>query len=480
MFRSLRNRLILSHVLPALIIIPLMGLAMAYVLETQLLLPMVYRNLAEDASLLAEITRNQPVFWQNGDAAQALVDGVAPYLSGKVSLVTLDGELLASSETSADGPAAQVAELPDLAEVQQGQVLQLQRGPLAEVFAPVYNLSGESIGIIRMTTRVVTVSDEIYQFRYLLGTILMVGVLAGVGLGSYLAFSINRPIQRVARSIRALAEGNRQAHVAEEGPDEIRTLAKTVNTLVNQLNNLENARRQLLANLVHELGRPLGALRSAIQALLKGADQDPQLESDLLAGMDSETARLQRLLDDLAQLHDQVLGRRALNLVVVQFDQWLADTLTPWEAAARAKGLTWESQVMPDLPAMTIDPDRLAQAIGNILSNAIKFTPPGGQVSTRVAILNGKLTVCVADSGPGIPEDEQETVFHPFFRGSQGRRIVEGMGLGLSIVREIILAHGGEIKLESTPGKGSCFILQMPVGPSSGVPDISEIKLPKS
>ena len=469
MFRSLRNRLILSHILPALIIIPLMGVAIAYVLETRLLLPMVYRSLAEDATLMAQITRNQPIFWQNSEAAQLLLDGASPYLSGSISFLTLDGHVLASSETTADGLSGQVVELPDLVGVSQGEVVQLRRGPLAEVFTPVYDLTDEMIGVVRMTSRVVTVSDQIYQLRYLLGIILMLGVLAGIGLGSYLAFSINRPIQRVTRSIQALAQGDRQAHLPEQGPDEIRALARTVNRLVDQLNSLENARRQLLANLMHELGRPLGAIRSAMQALLKGADEDPQLANELLTGMDHETARLQRLLDDLWELHDQVLGKQELNRKQVQLEEWLVGTLSPWEAAAREKGLAWRELIAPDLPPGVIDPDRMAQAIGNVLSNAIKFTPAGGEISTTVARLDHQLTVQVADTGPGIPVEEQEKIFEPFYRSSQSRRVAEGMGLGLSIVRDIVTAHGGEIKLESAPGAGSRFILQIPVEfPSEG------------
>jgi signal transduction histidine kinase len=463
MFRSLRNRLILSHILPALIIIPLMGVAIAYLLETRLLLPMVYRSLAEDATLMAQITRNQPIFWQNSEAAQLLLDGAGPYLSGSISFLTLDGHVLASSETTADGLSGQVVELPDLVGVSQGEVVQLRRGPLAEVFTPVYDLTDEMIGVVRMTSRVVTVSDQIYQLRYLLGIILMLGVLAGIGLGSYLAFSINRPIQRVTRSIQALAQGDRQAHLPEQGPDEIRALARTVNRLVDQLNSLENARRQLLANLMHELGRPLGAIRSAMQALLKGADEDRQLANELLTGMDHETARLQRLLDDLWELHDQVLGKQELNRKQVQLAEWLAGTLSPWEAAAREKGLAWRELIAPDLPPVVIDPDRMAQAIGNVLSNAIKFTPAGGEISTTVARVDHQLTVQVADTGPGIPVEEQEKIFEPFYRSSQSRRVAEGMGLGLSIVRDIVAAHGGEIELESAPGKGSRFILQIPV-----------------
>ncbi|MFL7868109.1 MAG: sensor histidine kinase [Anaerolineales bacterium] len=463
MFHSLRNRLILSHILPALLIIPLMGAAMVYLLETRVLLPMIYGDLARDATLVAEITRNQPVFWQNSQAAQALVDGVSPYVSGQLSFVTSDGRILATGETTGSSIGSHIVDLPDMTGVKQGEILELQRGPLAEVFTPVYDLSGKAIGIVRMTTRVVTVSDEIYQLRYLLGAILLFGVLGGIGLGSYLAFGINRPIQRVTGSIQALAKGDWGAHLDEQGPDEMRTLAQAVNTLVDQLNSLEGARRQLLANLVHELGTPLGAIRSAVLALLKGADKDPQLAHDLLTGLDGETARLRRLLDDLAGLQDQVLGRLELNRVPVKLVEWLGSTLSPWEAAAREKGLVWEADISPSLPVILMDPDRMAQALGNLVSNAIKFTPSGGQISITANVATGQFIMQVADSGPGISPQEQEKIFQPFYRGSHGRRVIEGMGLGLSIARDIVVAHGGEIELESTPGDGSRFTVRMQV-----------------
>ena len=462
MFHSLRNRLILSHILPALVIIPLMGAAMLYVLETRLLLPMVYTNLAKDATLMAEITRNQPVFWHDSDTAQVLANAVNPYLSGRLSFVTLDGRTIASSDSVESGMGAQMVELPDLTDVLQGEVIQLKRGTQAEVFTPVFDLNGKPIGIVRMTTRVVTVSDEVYQLRYLLGAVLLFGVLAGVGLGSYLAFSINRLIQRVTRSIQALADGDWQAHVDEHGPDELHTLAETVNTLVDRLNSLEKSRRQLLANLVHELGRPLGAIRSAIQALLKGANKDPQLSSDLLTGLDGETARLQRLLNDLAGLHDQVLGKLELNRGPVQLTEWLTGTLSQWKTVAREKGVEWEVEIPQDLPIMAMDSDRMVQAIGNLLSNAIKFTPAGGKVAIHVEFMNEQLIVQVSDTGPGIPQEEQNKIFQPFFRGAHGRRIVQGMGLGLSIAHDIISAHGGKIDLESMAGTGTRFILWIP------------------
>src|SRR6185503_11391704 len=108
---------------------------------------------------------------------------------------------------------------------------------------------------------------------------------------------------------------------------------------------------------------------------------------------DEETVRLQHLLEDLAGLHEQVLGKLELNRSPIQLNDWLASTLSPWEAAARQKGLAWVLDVPPDLPVVMIDPDRMAQAIGNILSNAIKFTPSGGNVSTNVKLDGGQLSM---------------------------------------------------------------------------------------
>jgi two-component system sensor histidine kinase BaeS len=464
MFRSLRSRLVLSHVIPALLIIPIMGLAMVRILETRLLLPLVYGSLSKDAVLVAEMTRDRPVFWQNALAAQALVDGMAPYLSGRLSFISLDGRVIAAADAPGDGPMPQV-DLPDFTRVAQGQTVALQQGPTAEAFAPVYDLSGQLLGIVRMTTQVATVSEQIYQLRYLLGAVVLLALLAGTALGSYLAFSISRPLERVTRIIRSLAEGERRELVEEaRGPEETRLLVETVNNLVERLSSLEKARRQLLANLVHELGRPLGAIRSAIAALLRGADHDARLSADLMKGLDGETARLQRLLNDLAGLHDQVLGGLELDKQPVPAGDWLVGQLPPWEAAAREKGLVWRAEIASDLPTVLMDRDRMGQALGNLLSNAIKFTPAGGAISVTARREGDQLLVDVGDSGPGIPEAERQRIFEPFYRGAHGRRIVQGMGLGLSIARDIAAAHGGEIKLDSQPGEGSRFTLYVPVG----------------
>jgi two-component system sensor histidine kinase BaeS len=296
----------------------------------------------------------------------------------------------------------------------------------------------------------------------LIGLTLLVGLLFGGALGLALALAIGAPLRQVTEAVFGLARGERSAPLPERGPIELRRLSAAFNYLAERLHGLEDARRRLLANLIHELGRPLGALRSAVQALQKGAVKDPELTDDLLRGMDGEMVRLQALLGDLTQLYDQILGTLELEREAVDPAPWLLDILSPWQAAARAKDLRLVIDIPHTLTTWSIDPLRLSQAVGNLLSNAIKFTPPGGEIKLWAAIEGANLQITVADNGPGIPPEDQENIFTPFFRGNQGKRFAEGMGLGLSIARESVRAHGGELTVASAPGKGSRFTIHIP------------------
>jgi len=221
----------------------------------------------------------------------------------------------------------------------------------------------------------------------------------------------------------------------------------------------------LLANLVHEIGRPLGALRMGIEALSHGANRDPNFYAELLEGMDLETARLQRLLGDLSHLHEQALGVLELDRQNLDLTNWLPEALAPWQQAAKQKRLRWELCLPESLPVVQADPLRLDQVIGNLVSNAIKFTPGGGTVTVEAGTDNAQIWIRVSDTGPGIPLEVQEKMFEPFVRGGQGRRFPQGMGLGLSIAHELVEAHGGRLELESEAGLGSKFTVWLPLHP---------------
>jgi two-component system sensor histidine kinase BaeS len=470
MLRSLRNRLILSHVLPLLFIIPLMGVALIYVLEGQIVIPRLAQDLAGDAKLLAEISREEYNLWGNPILFETMLNRVQLDPAERVMFLTPKGELLYSSEPEDNiyiGTTLPIAGL-DLAQKGEEVVLTNYSGwqlhnVVLDSLEPVINSSQQVIGVVRLTYRVSSVYETITRMRNLVIGVLVVGMIAGILIGSALALNIGKPIQKVTGAIYDLARGNSQEPLSMQGPTEIQNQAKAVNFLLNRLHNLEQARRQLLANLVHELGRPLGALRSAIHALAQGAANDPKLLADLTSGMDDEAARLQNILNDLAHLHEQVLGTLELNRHPVALSDWLATTLIPWQQAAEEKRLHWQVEIPTDLPSISADPLRLAQIIGNLVSNAIKYTPSGRKIRVSAGVKDNSIWIAVEDKGSGITDEEQKSIFTPFYQGSQGKRIKQGMGLGLTIARDLATAHGGWIEIESTPGLGSKFTLWLPV-----------------
>jgi signal transduction histidine kinase len=289
-----------------------------------------------------------------------------------------------------------------------------------------------------------------------------------------LALNIERPLRQVTQAIHNLASGQHKELLNEQGPEETRLLLRAVNSLVERLQSLEQARRQLLANVVHELGRPLGALLSAIQALKSGADRDETLRRELLVGMEDELGRLQHVLDDLAELHGQVLGTLELDRRPINLNQWLPRVLAPWREAAQAKGLAWHTSIPDNLSPLEADADRLAQVIGNLVSNAIKYTPQPGTISVNVGQENEAIWIQVSDTGPGIDMAEQAKIFDPLYRGHSHHRFPQGLGLGLTIARDLMTAHGGHIDVHSEAGHGSHFTLWLPLQPAIRTPQMEQ------
>jgi signal transduction histidine kinase len=468
MLRTLRRQLVLSHILPPLIIIPLLGLALVYVLETQVVLPSLAEELQEQAQLVAVSISGQPGIWDDPAQAQALLAHISPHLSARVMLLTPGGRVLASSDGANATSLGQSLDLPGLPGALNGQTSvrvaysQQPDAELVDVLAPVRGPDRRVVGIVRLTHQLASVSGQFLRVRFLISGVLAAGLLLGAAAGWALALNLARQLRQVTQAIDGLTGGQRLTPLPEAGPEEIGQLARAFNTLVARIKDLEQARRQLLSNLVHELGQQLGAVRSAAQALLGGADADAVLRQELLSGIDAGMGRLQRLLDDLTRLHDQVVGALELACRPVALSAWLPSTLIPWREAALEKGLHWKAAIPADLPTLPIDPDRVAQALGNLVSNAIKYTPVGGSVAVSAGFGCGAVWIAVRDSGVGIALEEHERVFAAFYRGSTTQRFPEGMGLGLTIARDLIAAHGGQLTIASTPNQGSCFTIHLP------------------
>jgi len=466
--KTMRARFVLSHVLPLLVIVPLMGIALIYVLETQVLLQNLSTELTGQALLAAEIASSWGDVWTNPIRAQQLTTLVRSHVEARVMLVDIEGSIVSSSDPEDAERFGQPLALSGWAEARAGQVSvrtiysrQLHH-EVVDVLVPVTGLDEQVVGIVRLSRQLTGVYERFVRLRYLIAGVLLAGLTLGGAVGWVLALNMERPLRRVTGALDRLVGSEQLSPLPEQGPQEMQLLARSVNSLVARLRSLEQARRHLLANLVHELGRPLGALHSAIEALLGGADKDPGLRQELLIGMEDETDRLRRLLDDLSGLNDQVLGALELDRRAIALGEWLTHSLGPWREAAQDKGLLWKVTVSPDLPVLNADPDRLGQVLGNLLSNAIKYTPADGAVSVDAGVEGEMAWIRVSDTGPGISPEEQRRIFDPFYRSQPGRRFPQGMGLGLSIARDVVIAHGGRLEVDSAPGLGSRFTVFLP------------------
>jgi two-component system sensor histidine kinase BaeS len=466
---SLRARLILSHVLPMLVVLSLVGLLLAYLLETQVYLAQASNELEQHALLVADLASTYPAIWADRARSQAFLDLIGESLPANVMLLDSSGVLLASSQSADQARLGEELDLPGLDEVvRTGAIVRADYGEqpgtgAAEVLVPVI-IGGRVVGVIRLTDPLSSVYARFSATRRYILWVVAGGLFLGAAMGLALASGLERPLRRATGAVADMAAGQPLGQLPEQGPQEVRLLLRAFNTLTERLQSLERARRRLLANLVHELGRPLGALLSAIQALSSGAVASAEERGELLRGMEGEVGRLRRVLDDLTCLYDASLGTLELERHSIDLTAWLGQTLGPWRQAAQEKGIAWTVECPDDLPRATVDPDRLGQALGNLVSNAIKYTPRGGSVRVHAEAADGQVCISVQDSGPGIPAEEREHIFTPYHRVARGGRFPQGMGLGLSIARDLVVAHGGTIQVDSQPGSGAIFSICLPLG----------------
>lgn len=455
--RTLRGQFILSHVLPFLVILPLAGLILLYLVEAQVMLADLSDDLQERATLIAEAVARQPDALANSEAARRFLAEIGPLTEGDIYLLDADGRVLAT-ESGATPDADLVGGAARTTRVAVSHTLTQQDG---EAVAPVIDINEQLIGLVGVRESISGLAAAFGPLRRLVAYTVLGGMALGALAGYWLAGRLARPIGRASASVAAVAAGEPADPLPVDGPRELRRLSESVNVLTGRLHALEEMRRRSFANIVHELGRPLGAVLAAVQVLRSDAGADPAVREELLAGVHKELAGMEPLLDDLSQLHADATGHRRLDRATVAMSLWLTGVLPPWREAALAKGLSWVAEIPDDLPEADIDAARMAQVVGNLLSNAIKFTTSGG-VAVSAAAGAREIRIAVADTGPGIPPEEQARVFEPFYRGATPARTTEGLGVGLSIARSLAEAHGGRLTLESAPGRGSVFTIHLP------------------
>ncbi len=286
----------------------------------------------------------------------------------------------------------------------------------------------------------------------------LVGLVVVGALALYLSRRITGPVLALSAAADRVAEGSYDVEVPHvPGGGEIGHLADRFREMTARLAESEELERNFLMSVSHELRTPLTAIRGHVAALREGVVTDPEAAKESLAIVADEAERLGRLVNDVLDLAKLDAHRFTVLTEEVDMSRLCDRAYSTFAEEARRRGIEY-TQETDGAPVIISDGDRVLQIISNLLSNAFRWTPDGGRIDLELASRNGTVTVDVADTGPGIGQEERERIFRPFW-STDGR----GTGLGLPIARELAVALGGRIELQTAPGQGSRFRLVLPL-----------------
>lgn len=283
-------------------------------------------------------------------------------------------------------------------------------------------------------------------------------------MGVLLARSLSHPLQELTQATRAVAQGDLTLQVPVRSQDELGQLASAFNQMSTQLGRARDQRRQMTADIAHDLRTPLSIILGHSEALHEGILLPTP---DTFYIIHDEAKRLSRLVEELRTLSLAEAGELPMSPRAVAPEALLERALVAYTPQAQKQDISLTLQAPPDLPAINVDPDRMAQVFDNLLNNALRFTPAGGQITLGAAAADDMVHFWVRDSGPGIPADDLAHIFNRFYRGDKARQRQEGSsGLGLAIARSIVESHQGRIWAASAMGQGATFHLELPVSPA--------------
>jgi signal transduction histidine kinase len=260
---------------------------------------------------------------------------------------------------------------------------------------------------------------------------------------------VGSPLGDLVAAAGRVGAGDYEARVIERGPPFLRLVARSFNSMTIQLQAQDRQRRQLMADIAHELRTPLSVIQGRLEGLLDGVY--PR-DDERIAGLLEETRMLARLVEDLRTLANAEAGSLPLRKEPTDLGVLLHDAVGSFAAEAQAKGIDLRIDDGDELPLLEIDPLRIREVLTNLLANAIRHTGAGGTITVAARVREGgRVEVSVRDTGSGIPAEELPKIFDRFYKGSTSR----GSGLGLTIARNLVAAHGGEIAAESEVGRGT-------------------------
>jgi two-component system, OmpR family, sensor kinase len=306
------------------------------------------------------------------------------------------------------------------------------------------------------------VAETLRRLAFLMIGGIVVTLSIAFVVGAILAHTALAPIDRITQAAHLIARSNDLTRRVEQKPtkDEVGRLAATFNEMLGRIEELFRAQQRFVADMSHELRSPLTAIRGNLDLLRRGVVESPEERQEALATIDSESARMQRMVQDLLLLAQADAGVE-IQKQIVELDTVLLDV---YRQARLIAGNVKVSLGSEDQAQVIGDQDRLKQLFLNLMDNAIKYTPAGGEVTLSFAREGTWVCVVVADSGVGIPAQDLAKIFDRFYRVDKARsREKGGTGLGLAIVKWIVDAHGGKIGVKSQIGRGTTFTVRLPL-----------------
>jgi signal transduction histidine kinase len=284
--------------------------------------------------------------------------------------------------------------------------------------------------------------------------------LVALALGIILARTLTHPLRDLTTAIHSMAKGNLKQHVTVKSGDELGELADAFNQMSSDLDRLNLSRRQMTADIAHDLRSPLTVIGGYVESMRDGVLKPT---SERLDTIHDEVQHLQRLVEDLRTLSQADSGDLTLNREPVAPLALLERMAKSYNHLAAQKKISLEVQSEPGLPEIRLDPDRMAQVFGNLISNSMRYTPEGGKIRLTAGLEGDMLVFCIEDNGQGIPANSLPHIFDRFYRADPARAQGSESGLGLAIAKSIVEAHSGSISAESEVGKGTRVKFRFPL-----------------
>ncbi len=483
MFKSLRSRLILSYLFVLLVSGALIALALilllrnnpAIVAADQADLNMRLQRLRrENPEMLREIVENA----ERRDDREQLIEDFADMLNARVLIVQPNGNV------SMDSYVISGERRPDDVEKIIFRPLAVQRdrnnppGTFVDSsnrrwaysnIATIGNRQGGNRNQFEILIAKPVSSPPQYAMENFLMPLAIASIVAaffGLIFALLIGRSVAAPLRKLAAATDKVAQGNYDQEVTVSGPTEVRQVATSFNNMVERVEASQTAQRDFVANVSHELKTPLTSIQGYSQAIKDDFAEEPETAKRFATIINDEADRMHRMVVQLLDLARWDSNQTPLQPLPMDVAPLLNAILMKVQPQANEKSIQLSADIKP-LPQLTIDGDRINQVLTNLMANAIKYTPDGGRVRLSAWQENGVAKFAVDDTGQGIPEEDLPRIFERFYRVDKSRKgngaETTNFGLGLAISQEIVKAHGGEITAQSVVGRGTRFLVQLPI-----------------